>query len=203
MVTTSPDSGTVTLLDGTEVGFRPIRPSDQAALQRFHGRLSDQSIYQRFFFPKPWLSDEQARYFTELDGIDRFALVALDPTGPEEIAAVVRFDRDPGTDRAEYAAIVVDDWQGHGRGLALTRRPMVYGAFVVFSWGGLGLVVAVPRRLMVGGRRRGVTTMYALVLPDNKRMLNLLRDLGLPERVRHEGGVERIEVSLPDEATPA
>jgi RimJ/RimL family protein N-acetyltransferase len=179
MVTTSPDSGTVTLLDGTEVGFRPIRPSDQAALQRFHGRLSDQSIYQRFFFPKPWLSDEQARYFTELDGIDRFALVALDPTGPEEIAAVVRFDRDPGTDRAEYAAIVVDDWQGHGLGLALTRR------------------------LNEAARRRGVTTMYALVLPDNKRMLNLLRDLGLPERVRHEGGVERIEVSLPDEATPA
>src|SRR5689334_19808541 len=85
------ETGTVILLDGTEVSFRPIRPSDLAALQRFHGRLSDQSIYQRFFFPKPWLSDEQARYFTELDGVDRFALVALDPAAPEEIAGVVRF----------------------------------------------------------------------------------------------------------------
>ena len=176
MDTTSPESGTVELLDGTEVGFRPIRAADREALQRFHGRLSDQSIYQRFFAPKPWLGDEQARYFTELDGVDRFALVALDPTAPEEIAAVVRFDREPGTDRAEYAAIVADRWQGQGLGLALTRR------------------------LIEAARRRGVKTMYALVLPDNRRMLNLLRDLGLPERVRHEGGVERIEVSLLDQS---
>lgn len=170
------DSGSLTLLDGTAVSFRPILPSDQAALQRFHARLSDQSIYQRFFFPKPWLSDEQARYFTDLDGIDRFALVALDPTAPEEIAGVVRFDRDPGTDRAEYAAIVADRWQGHGMGLALTRR------------------------LIEAARRRGVATLYALVLPDNKRMLNLLRDLGLPERIRHQDGVERIEVALVDQS---
>ena len=30
-------------------------------------------------------------------------------------------------------------------------------------------------------------TFYALVLPENLRMLNLLRDLGLPQRIRFEG----------------
>jgi len=166
------DIGTVALLDGTEVQYRPILPSDQAALQQFHARLSDRSVYQRFFGPRPWLSDEQARYFTNVDGIDRVALVALDPVEPGELAGVVRFDREPGTDRAEYAAVVADRWQGQGLGLGLTHR------------------------LIDAARRRGVRSLYALVLPGNLRMLNLLRDLGLPERIRHEDGVERVEVAL-------
>jgi RimJ/RimL family protein N-acetyltransferase len=166
------DAGTVSLLDGTVIRFRPIQPADRAALQRFHTRLSDRTVYQRFFGPKPWLSDEQAHYFTNVDGLNRFALVALEPTTPEEIAGVVRFDRDPGTDRAEYAAVVADRWQGRGLGLGLTR----------------GLIAAATRR--------GIRSFYALVLPDNRRMLSLLRDLGLPEITHHEDGVERIEVSL-------
>ncbi|MEA2514520.1 MAG: hypothetical protein QOJ59_4007 [Thermomicrobiales bacterium] len=179
METTVAETGTIALLDGTEVRFRPITSSDFAALQRFHSRLSDRSIYQRFFFPNPRLSDEQAHYFTELDGIDRFALVALDPLAPEEIAGVVRFDRDPGTDRAEYAAIVADRWQGHGLGLALTHR------------------------LIEAARRRGVRFLYALVLPDNARMLNLLRDLRLPERVHLEDGVARVVIGPLDDPVRA
>jgi RimJ/RimL family protein N-acetyltransferase len=172
MTAETPESGTLALPDGTEVPYRPIAPADQTALQQFHTRLSDRSIHQRFFGPRPWLSDEMANYFTHLDGIDRFALIALDPTAPEEIAAVVRFDREPGTDRAEYAAIVADHWQGHGLGLALTHR------------------------LIDAARRRGIRSLYALVLPENRRMLNLLRDLNLPEQVRHQDGVERVDVDL-------
>jgi RimJ/RimL family protein N-acetyltransferase len=175
VVATTADFGRVTLLDGSAVRYRPIRPSDRVALQRFHDRLSDRSVYQRFFGPKPHLGDDQARYFTELDGIDRVALVALDPAEPGELIGVVRFDREPGTARAEYAAVVADRWQGRGLGLGLTRC------------------------LVEAARGRGIRSLYALVLPDNRRMLNLLRDLGLPERVRHEAGVELVEVRLFDE----
>lgn len=172
------DQGTVVLLDGTVVRFRPIRPTDATALQRFHRRLSENSVHARFFGSLPELSDALARHFTHLDGLDRFALVALAPEQPaaagdhEEIIAVVRFDRDPGTTRAEYAAVVADRWQGRGLGLALTRR------------------------LVDAARRRGIRSLYALVLPTNVRMLSLLRDLGLPERIRDEAGVERVEVDL-------
>jgi RimJ/RimL family protein N-acetyltransferase len=93
------------------------------------------------------------------------------------LIAVARFDREPGTDRAEYAAVVTDTWQGHGLGLALTRR------------------------LIEAARRRGIRTFSALVLPENLRMLNLLRDLGLPERIYHEDGVECVEVALAAEST--
>ena len=92
---------------------------------------------------------------------------------------MVRFDRNRAPDSAEYAAIVVDVWQGHGLGLLLTRQ------------------------LIEAARARGIRSFYALVLPENLRMLNLLRDLGLPERIQWEAGVERIDVDLTLPPEPA
>jgi RimJ/RimL family protein N-acetyltransferase len=168
-----PDSGTISLPDGATIRYRPISPSDREALQRFHGRNSDQSNYFRFFYLQRTLGDVQARHFTELDGVNRFALVALDPADPSEIIGVARFERDLGTERlAEYAAIIADAWQGHGLGRQLTKR------------------------LIEAAKRRGVEVLCAFVLPENLRMLNLLRDLGLPETIHFEDGVERIDIDL-------
>jgi RimJ/RimL family protein N-acetyltransferase len=168
----SGDSGVLELLDGTRMTYRPIGPEDAAALQRFHRRLSDRSVRLRFFGTKPELTDRRARYFTHVDGVNRFALVALDPVSPGEIIAVASFDRENETDRAEYAAAVVDSWQGRGLGLALTRA------------------------LISAALRRSVRVFTGQVLPENARMLNLLRDLNLPERLRFEDGVEYVEIEL-------
>ena len=43
------DSGSVELLDGTRVAYHAIAPENASALQRFHHRLSERSIYLRFF----------------------------------------------------------------------------------------------------------------------------------------------------------
>ncbi len=166
------DSGTVELPDGARVAYRAIAPDNAAALQRFHHRLSERSIYLRFFGVKPDLSAGKAAYLTNVDGKDRFALVALDPEREGEIIAVVSFDREGETDRAEYAAAVEDRWQGRGLGLALTRRLI-----------GVAL-------------KRGIRVFTGVVLPENRRMLNLFRDLGLPERLRYEDGVEHVEMEL-------
>jgi GNAT superfamily N-acetyltransferase len=166
------DSGSVELLDGTRVAYRAIAPNNAAALQRFHHRLSQRSIYLRFFGAKPELSDRKAGYFTNVDRINRFALVALDPERPEEIIAVVSFDREGDTGRAEYAAAVEDRWQGRGLGLALTRC------------------------LIEAAIKRGIRTFTGVVLFENRRMLNLLRDLGLPETLRYEDGIEYVEIEL-------
>ena len=166
------EPGTVELPNGRTVPYRAIAPDNAAALQRFHHRLSERSIYLRFFGAKPELSDRKAGYFTNVDGKDRFALVALDPDHEGEIIAVVSFDREGDTDRAEYAAAVADAWQGKGLGLALTRR------------------------LIEAALHRGVRVFTGVVLFENKRMLNLLRDLGLPERLRYEEGVEHVEIEL-------
>ena len=168
------DSGSVELLDGTSVAYHAIAPDNASALQRFHHRLSERSIYLRFFAAKPELSDREAGYFTNVDRINRFALVAVDPERPEEIIGVVSFDREGTTERAEYAAEVEDRWHGRGLGLALTRR------------------------LIGAAQERDVRTFTAFVLPENTRMLHLLRGLGLPERLRYEeDGTDYVEIDLP------
>src|SRR5688572_11462510 len=78
-VRADPERGVVVLTDGTKVPVRPIRSSDAAALRRFHRGLSDRTVYQRFFASLPELSEAQSRYFAEVDGQQRYALVALDP----------------------------------------------------------------------------------------------------------------------------
>src|SRR5512132_2519447 len=113
---------TLTLPSGGEIPFRVVRPDDAPALQRLHARCSERTIYLRFFGSMRKLSAEQARYFASTDGVDHLGLVALDPQHPEEIIAVVRYARKPGDERAEYAALVEDNWQGQGIGAALTHR---------------------------------------------------------------------------------
>ena len=168
------DSGSVELSDGTLVAYHAIAPENASALQRFHHRLSERSIYLRFFAAKPDLSDREAAYFTNVDRIDRFALVALDPERAEEIIAVVSFDREGNTERAEYAAEVADSWQGRGLGMALSRR------------------------LIEAALKRGVRTLVGIVLPQNRKMLHLFKDLGLPERLRYDydDGTDYVEIDL-------
>ena len=166
------DSGSVELLDSTRVAYHAIAPDNASALQRFHHRLSERSIYLRFFAAKPELSDREAGYFTNVDMINRFALVALDPERPEEIIGVVSFDREGTTERAEYAAEVADRWQGRGLGMALTRC------------------------LIEAALKRGVRTFIGIVLPENTRMLHLFRHLELPERLRYEDGTDYVEIDL-------
>ena len=163
---------TLTLPSGVEISFRVVRPDDAPALQRLHARCSERTIYLRFFGPMKNLSDEQARYFASTDGVDHFGLVALHPQDPEEIIAVVRYARKPGDERAEYAALVEDNWQGQGIGAALTHR------------------------LINVARGNRVSSFYALVKGENKRMLNVLRHLDLPEQERVEDGEKMVEIGL-------
>jgi RimJ/RimL family protein N-acetyltransferase len=165
-------SGILTLRDGTNVPVREIRAEDAAALQRLVDRSSERSIELRFFGPMKELSDEKARRFAEVDGKDRFALVALDPEDEDEIVAVVRYEREAGTDGAEYAALVEDRFQGRGLGIGLTRR------------------------LIEAARERGIKRLHALVMRENRRMLRLLRSLEFPERQRWENGLEHVEIEL-------
>ncbi len=168
---------TLTLPSGVEIPFRAVRPEDAPTLQRLHARCSERTIYLRFFGPMEKLSDEQARYFASTDGLDHFGLVALDPENPNEIIAVVRYARKPGDQRAEYAALVEDSWQGQGVGTALTHR------------------------LINEARGNRVRSLYALVKGENKRMLNVLRHLDLPEQERVEDGERMVEIGLSFEET--
>jgi GNAT superfamily N-acetyltransferase len=166
------NEGTLSLPSEYDVPFRLIESSDAPALQRFLGRCSERTIYLRFFGSLNEFPEEKAQYFVHVDGTDHFGFVAIDPADQDEIIAVVRYDREPGEDRAEYAAIVEDGWQGCGIGIALTRR------------------------LVDIACANGVRYFYALVMGKNKRMLELLRHLDLPEQEHEAEGVKQVEVEL-------
>ena len=168
---------TFTLSNGVEITSRIVRFDDARALQRVHARCSERTIYLRFFGSLEKLSDQQAQYFASTDGVDHLGLVALDPQDPNEIIGVARYARQPGDERAEYAALVEDKWQGHGVGAALTRQ------------------------LIEKARDNEVRSFYALVKGKNKRMLNVLRHLDLPEQERREDGEKMVEIELTSEET--
>ena len=157
---------------GGTVRVRPVEAGDAPALRRFYGRISEQAFLLRFFEPKHELTEEQARNMTDLDGRDRFALVAESPEDEDEIVGVVRYDRAPNSDQAEYAALVEDRWQGFELGLEMTRR------------------------LVDAARERGIGVLQALVRSDNGHMLDMLRELGLPEHIQREGTAKRVEIEL-------
>src|SRR4051812_7795344 len=172
------NEGTLSLPSGYDVPFRIVQPEDASPLQRFLGRCSERTIYLRFFGSLKEFPEEKAQYFAHVDGVNHFAFVALDPLDQDEIIAMVRYDREPsGEEQAEYAAIVEDSWQGYGIGIALTR------------W------------LVEIACSHGVRYFYAMVMGKNKRMLELLRHLDLPEEEHEEQGVKHVEIELSSQAT--
>jgi len=102
------------------VRLRFIAPSDKELLARGLSALSPHSRRQRFFVPKSQFSQAELRYFTEVDGIDHVAIVAVLASDASVLAGVARFVRHRVcVDEAEAAITVCDALQGMGLGRTL------------------------------------------------------------------------------------
>jgi acyl-CoA synthetase (NDP forming)/GNAT superfamily N-acetyltransferase len=161
------------LADGGTVHIRPISPDDGDLLVDLHGRLSERTIYYRFFSPRPRLSPRDVQRFTTVDHVDRVALVAL---LDDRFIAVARYDRVPGTTEAEVAFVVADEHQGRGVGTLLLEH------------------------LAAAARERGITRFYAETLPDNRPMQSVFKQAGWEAKSRWDDGVVRVEFAI--EPTP-
>ena len=157
----------VVLRDGHTIRVRPIVPDDGDRLLRFHDRQSAESVYYRYFSPRPRLSQRDVRHLTHVDHMDRVAFVAL---SGDEMIGVARYERYRGTDTAEVAFFVDD--AHHGRGLATLLLEYLAAA-------------AQERQL----RRFSATT-----LPSNRRMLGVFAAAGYDVASRLDEGV--VEVSF-------
>jgi GNAT superfamily N-acetyltransferase len=157
------------LLDGGVTQIRPIRPGDAEALSSFHEHLSGETIHRRFFGAHPHLRDEEIARFTEVDYRDRLALVA-EVEG--DLVGVARYDRPPGTDRAEVAFVVADALQGHGLGTLLLEH------------------------LVAAARRRGVGGFEAQTLGTNYQMLRVFGQTGFDCVQRWADGVVEVSFSI-------
>ena len=148
--------------DGGTVHLRPICPEDDEGLVGLMDRSSDQTRYYRFFGPMKRLSDKDLHRFTHVDHVDRVAFVVL--LG-DQIIAVGRYDRYPGTDDAEIAFLVEDAHQGRGLGSVLLEH------------------------LAAAARERGIQRFVAEVLAQNNRMVRVFLDAGYTPTRSYEEGV--------------
>ena len=72
-------------------------------------------------------------------------------------------------------------------------------------WQGRGIGLALTNMLVDEARERGIHFFYGLVLPENRRMLNLFNDLHLPEYERSEGSKNTLRLlceSKPEQRSP-
>jgi acyl-CoA synthetase (NDP forming)/RimJ/RimL family protein N-acetyltransferase len=157
----------VVLSDGSTLHVRPIHPSDGDALVAFHGRQSRESVYFRYFSPRPHLSDDDIRHLTTVDGIDRMAFVAV---RGDEILGVARYDRYPDRPIAEVAFFTDD------------------------QMGGKGIATLLLEYLAAYGREIGISRFEATVLPSNRRMVRVFQAAGYGASSAFADGV--IEVTF-------
>lgn len=157
------------LADGATVHLRPIRPDDAERLVAFHNRQSSESIYFRFFSPRPRLSDRDVERFTTVDYRDRMAFVAI---LADMVIGVARYDREPDQPRAEVAFFTDD--QHHGRGLAT----------ILLEY------------LAAAAREQGITDFTAQTLPQNRKMLGVFKQAGFSVTTRFDEGVIDVQLGL-------
>jgi GNAT superfamily N-acetyltransferase len=148
------------LRDGRCVWLRAIQPSDRDLLREGLHHLSPESAYHRFFSAKRELSEGELDYFTQLDFVNHVGLVALvdDGTGPQ-LVGTARYivEHSEAQPKSAEVAFAVDD--AHQR---------------------LGIGAVFLRHLAAIARANCLGTLHALVLGDNRPMMNVFRSSGLP-----------------------
>jgi acetyltransferase len=122
--------GKWTMKNGVEVTIRPIRPEDEPQMIDFHQRLSDRTVYLRYFQPLKLTQRTAHERLTRICFIDynrEMALVAElnDPKTGAQIVGVGRLSKLHGKSEAEVAVLVRDDFQHQGLGTELVRRLMI------------------------------------------------------------------------------
>jgi acetyltransferase len=159
--------GTYTVRSGEEIMIRPIRPEDEPKLVTFHERLSERSVYLRYanlMKLEQRVAHERLARICFIDYDREMALVAERPAedGDDQIIGVGRLTKQPGRNEAEFAMLVIDEFQGEGIGTELLRR------------------------LVAVGEAEGVDRITADILQRNRAMQRVGEKLGF-DLVRGDG----------------
>ncbi len=162
-----------TLRDGTEIFFRPIKPTDEPALAEMLYSLSDQSVTTRYLARTVAFPHRHIQHLTNIDYKKNFAIVGVVPSASgEDIVAIAQYFLDPQTQAAEVAFLVQDEWQQKGMGTFL-----------------LDYITQIAKQ-------RGVKRFYAKVLPKNKPMLAIFHNSGYKVNTEFDGDLYSITYDL-------
>jgi acyl-CoA hydrolase len=162
-----------TLRDGTEIFFRPIKPTDEPALSEMLYSLSEKSVRTRYMTHTMAFPHKDIQRLTNIDYKQDVAIVGVVPrVSGEEIVAIAQYFLDPMTQSAEVAFLVQDEWQRKGMGTFL-----------------LDYVTQIARQ-------RGVKKFWAKVLPNNEPMLTIFHNSGYKINTEFDGDAYGIAYDL-------
>ena len=163
--------------NGRQINVRFLTPTDGELLVDLVQRLSPNTRYLRFLVAAEEVPVEAATRklpaFLAVDGVDSVALLAaVEENGVETVIGVARFNRSPGSDAAEVAVVMQDDWQRQGIGQMLMKQ-----------------LVEVARQL-------GIKRFCAVVLATNRGAHALIKGLGYPYQSHVSHGEDEIVIYL-------
>src|ERR1700761_7108138 len=161
------------LADGTTVEIRLAGPADYEAVKAMHAAMSPDNTYLRFFNVSRLSAETEARRVCRDPDPGRAALLALTGGSVAGVASYVALREHP--EQAEVAFAVADDM--HHRGIA----------------------TLLLEHLVSYARSQGISTFVAETLTENKAMLGVFADAGLPVRRRFAEGVYYLTFPLPTE----
>jgi acetyltransferase len=165
-----------TAKDGTHVNIRPIRPEDEPLIIRFHEKLSERTVYLRYFQPLKLSTRTAHERLTRICFIDydrEMALVAERRDGDSpHILGVTRLSKLHGRDAAELAVVILDEAQHIGLGTELVRRSVEVG------------------------RAEHIAEIVANILPENFEMRAICKKLGFHLSTDMEDGVVHAQMRL-------
>lgn len=158
---------------------RPLEPTDQARLLDFFASHTPETRYQRYFAVKKELTPREAAHLCTLDYRDRMAFAVLTAGPVERIVGIGRYDRAPGSDLAELALVVGEDWRHRGLG---------------------GLLIDLLVRY---ARAQGLAGVVGYLLPASRDAIELHRARG--HRVSWDPAMRtfRVEHRFGEESPPA
>lgn len=167
----------IQLKDGTLVQLRPIHPSDGKIASCFRKKLSDESIRDRFLGYIPSVSKKLISRLTKINYNHEMAIVAEAIGKKKKTAiAVARIVGDLNNlEKAEFALIIADEWQGKGLGTRMTDY-----------------MIDIAKDM-------GFKTLYALLYSHNEAMKNILIKRGFQfksEGFDTELGTLRLDLSI-------
>ena len=158
-----------TLLDGTDVLLRPIRPEDEPMEHEMLGRLSEETMRVRFFSVIKDITHEMLVRFCNIDYDREMAIVAeIREDGKRRIIGIGRIIIEWDLKSAEFAVLVRDEYQGKGLGYKFVD-------------------------LLIGiAQDKGLEEIYGEVLTKNEKMLAVCRKLGFTIEEQDDVGPDSI-----------
>jgi len=161
------------LADGTTVEIRPAGPDDFDGVKAMHEAMSPNNTYLRFFNISRMVAEAEARRICLNPAPGSVALLAL---ADAEVAGVASYVPD-GEDKqlAEVAFAVADHM--HHRGIA----------------------TLLLEHLVSYARSHQITTFKAETLTENKAMLSVFAEAGLPVERDYADGLFVLKFPLPSE----